>query len=95
MSKARRGDRSFQPSSAGKGSGDRTIDQEAYNKGLEEVAWPRKSYGTEKKTGFGRVRITYGKTPVTPTAPTEVKHITEEAPPHNVWHRDDDDGYGS
>lgn len=36
------------------------MDKEAYNRGLDEVAWPGKSYGIEKKIGAGRIRITYG-----------------------------------
>lgn len=37
--RARRGDRSFQPSSAGKGDGDRTTDVDAYRANYDEINW--------------------------------------------------------
>lgn len=37
--KARRGDRSFQPSAAGKGDGDRTSDVDAYRANYDEIDW--------------------------------------------------------
>jgi hypothetical protein len=42
MSKARRGDKSFQPSGAGKGDADRTTDREAYSRGYNQIDWGRK-----------------------------------------------------
>lgn len=37
--KARKGDRSFQPSSNGKGDQDRTTDREAFNRNYDEINW--------------------------------------------------------
>lgn len=37
--KARRGDRSFQPSAAGKGDQDRTTDVDAYRANYDEIDW--------------------------------------------------------
>lgn len=37
--KARRGDRSFQPSGAGKGDADRTTDKEAFDRNYDEINW--------------------------------------------------------
>lgn len=39
--RARRGDRSFQPGSAGKGDGDRTADVDAYRANYDEIDWQR------------------------------------------------------
>lgn len=41
MSKARRGDKSFQHSSAGKGDADRTSDRDAYSRGYDAIDWGR------------------------------------------------------
>lgn len=37
--KPRRGDRSFQPSAAGKGDGDRTTDVDAYRANYDAIDW--------------------------------------------------------
>lgn len=39
--RARRGDRSFQPGSAGKGDADRTTDKEAFDRGYDAIDWGR------------------------------------------------------
>lgn len=42
MSKARKGDHSFQSSGAGKGDSDRTTDTEAFRRGYEAIDWGRR-----------------------------------------------------
>lgn len=39
--KARKGDRSFQPSAAGKGAQDRTTDKEAFDRNYDAIDWQR------------------------------------------------------
>lgn len=42
--RARRGDRSFQPSGAGKGDADRTTDKEAFDRNYDEIDWGRPKF---------------------------------------------------
>lgn len=45
MSKAPKGDHSFQPGGAGKGDADRTSDVESFRANYDEINWGRKAIG--------------------------------------------------